>query len=148
LRRGSCPRSLPLSTPKHFRRKRLLLDARTICGPRLNLLLDTVPYPDFVTASTHVIDNLLTDLEDETRNVLLTLAPVWSTLEIGTIRSKPAAAAWAIDHLPPTHRPVIHEARAICLVEIDRDRWGDLQEINQTLRRSYGDENQCHNDSV
>ena len=42
----------------------------------------------------------MADLEGDVRNVLLTLARVWFTLETGTIASKDVAADWAITRLP------------------------------------------------
>ena len=43
--------------------------------------------------------------------MLLTLARIWSTAETGEIRSKDAAAGWALEHLPPEHQPVLERAR-------------------------------------
>lgn len=89
--------------------------SETIFGPAPYELLPSVPFQDFVRASTDELDNLLGDLDYDTRNVLLTLARIWSSLETGTIRSKPAAAAWAIEHLLPEYQPVMLRARAECL---------------------------------
>jgi streptomycin 3"-adenylyltransferase len=71
------------------------------------------------------VDALLDDLDDDTRNVVLTLARAWSTLETGEIRSKDAAAGWALERLPSEHRPVLEHARAIYLGEAD-ERWDRL----------------------
>lgn len=65
------------------------------------------------------------ELESDTRNVLLTLARVWTTLATSRIRSKDAAADWAIERLPAAHRPVLAHARAVYLRE-EEERWGDL----------------------
>jgi hypothetical protein len=50
-------------------------------------------------AMIHGLDRLATELEDDTRNVLITYARIWSTLETNAIRSKPAAADWIMNHL-------------------------------------------------
>ena len=54
--------------------------------------------------------------------MLLTLARCWLTLETGEIRSKDAAAAWAIDRLPGEFGAVLAHARAIYLGEAP-ERW-------------------------
>lgn len=104
----------------------IFLASETIYGPAAYHLLERVPYPDFVRASTDELDSLLADLEDDTRNVLLTLARIWSSLETSAIRSKPSAASWAMDHLPPEYQPVMERARAECLGENVRD-WDAVQ---------------------
>lgn len=57
--------------------------------------------------------------------MLLTLARIWSTAETGEIRSKDAAADWAIPHLPAVHRPV-HERARDCYRSGDYGTWDDL----------------------
>jgi streptomycin 3"-adenylyltransferase len=104
----------------------VLLASKTLYGPDPDQLLDDVPYHDFMIAATEEIDHLLTDLDGDTRNVLLTLARIWSTLETDAIRSKPSAAVWAIDRLPQEYQPVLQKARAICLGE-ENERWDDIK---------------------
>ncbi|MEU9835921.1 aminoglycoside adenylyltransferase family protein [Streptosporangium sp. NPDC048047] len=84
-------------------------------GPSPAELLDPVPHADLVRASVAGIPDLLADLDDDTRNVLLTLARVWTTLATGEIKTKDAAADWAMAHLPPEHRPVLEHARNLYL---------------------------------
>lgn len=103
----------------------VLLASKTVYGPEPGRVLDKVPYLDFITATTDELDNLLADLDTDTRNVLLTLARIWSTLETDAIRSKPSAAAWAIDRLPEEFQPVLQRARAICLGEENKG-WDDI----------------------
>lgn len=66
--------------------------------------------------------DLLAELDTDTRNVLLTLARIWTTLATGEIRSKDAAADWALARLPAGHRPVLAHARAVYLGDED-ERW-------------------------
>ncbi len=54
-----------------------------------------------------------------------TLARIWTTLATGVIRSKDAAADWALLRLPAEHRPVLEHARAIYLGDA-ADEWSDL----------------------
>ncbi|WP_458248611.1 aminoglycoside adenylyltransferase family protein [Streptomyces sp. MAI_2237] len=86
-----------------------------LTGPRPARVLDPVPRADLVRASLAGIPGLLDDLHDDTRNVLLTLARIWTTLATGEIKSKDAAADWALARLPPEHRAVLEHARYLYL---------------------------------
>ncbi|MFE7617159.1 aminoglycoside adenylyltransferase family protein [Streptomyces sp. NPDC057496] len=97
-----------------------------LTGPRPAEVLDPVPHADLVRASVAGVPALLAELEDDTRNVLLTLARVWTTLVTGGIESKDAAADWALARLPPEHRPVLEHARNLYLTSHYRDEtWSD-----------------------
>jgi streptomycin 3"-adenylyltransferase len=86
-----------------------------LTGPSAARILDPVPHSDVVRASVAGIPGLLDDLDGDTRNVLLTLTRIWTTLATGQIRSKDAAADWALAHLPPQHRPALEHARQLYL---------------------------------
>jgi streptomycin 3"-adenylyltransferase len=103
----------------------VLLANRPLLGPPPAEVLDAVPRSDYIRAIVGDTDTLLDDLDWDTRNVLLTLARIWSTVATDYIRSKDAAAAWALDHLPPEYQPVLARARAIYLGEED-ERWDEL----------------------
>jgi streptomycin 3"-adenylyltransferase len=62
---------------------------------------------------------------DDTRNGLLTLARIWTTLATGEIRPKDEAADWALARLPEEHRPVLAHARSAYLGEEPED-WRQL----------------------
>jgi streptomycin 3"-adenylyltransferase len=94
-------------------------------GPPPAELLDSVPVEDLRRAIVEGVPGLLEDLDSDTRNVILTFARIWSTLATNEIRSKDAAAHWAIAHLPEEHRPVIARARDLYLAGED-ERWDDL----------------------
>ncbi|MFI7015632.1 aminoglycoside adenylyltransferase family protein [Streptomyces sp. NPDC050164] len=94
-------------------------------GPPPADLLDPVPHEDLRRAIVAGVPELMEELDIDTRNVLLTLARIWTTLTTGSIRSKDAAAEWALDRLPAEHRPVLARARAVYLGE-EEERWDDL----------------------
>jgi streptomycin 3"-adenylyltransferase len=96
-----------------------------LAGPRAAEVFDPVPRDDLRQALRDVVEPLLDELEPDTRNVVLTLARIWSTLATGEIRPKDAAAAWALARLPEEHRAVLARARAVYLGE-EEERWGDL----------------------
>lgn len=108
----------------------VLLASETLFGQAPNVLLATVPYKDFITATVKELDNLMADLGPDTRNVLLTFARIWRTVETDTIASKPEAAAWVIDKLPTEYKSVMQRARAICLGE-EQENWDDLRNLVQ-----------------
>jgi streptomycin 3"-adenylyltransferase len=103
----------------------VLLKSQTLWGRESAQLLAPVPYPDFMKAMLHDLNRLATDLGHDTRNVLLTYARIWSTLETDTIRSKPAAADWVMDHLPKRYQPVMKRAKSICIGE-ENEHWDDI----------------------
>jgi predicted nucleotidyltransferase len=83
---------------------------RPLIGPPPEQVLDPVPEADLAAACVTGLPGLLDDLAGDTRNVVLTLARIWTTLATGEIRSKDAAAGWALARLPPEHRPGVREA--------------------------------------
>jgi len=105
-----------------------LLASKTLLGADPNQLLCKIPYNDFMMATAGALQNLMPELSSDTRNVLLTFARIWSTVETDAIRSKPAAADWAIDRLPKQYRPVMKRAKAICMGE-EKENWDDVREL-------------------
>lgn len=96
-------------------------------GPPPAQVFDRVPPEDLISAMVEGIDPLRENLESDTRNVLLTFARIWSTLETGVIRSKDAAADWALPRLPEELRLVLARARA-GYIGPDPERWDDLRD--------------------
>jgi predicted nucleotidyltransferase len=103
----------------------VLLGDRPLFGPRPAEVLDPVPREDLVRAVIAGVPKLLGDLDWDTRNVVLTLARIWTTVATGRITSKDAAADWALARLPDEHRAVLARARAIYLGD-EEERWEDL----------------------
>ncbi|MDN0194125.1 aminoglycoside adenylyltransferase family protein [Streptomyces sp. S.PNR 29] len=95
-------------------------------GPPPADLLDPVPPADLRRAIVAGVPQLMAELDSDTRNVLLTLARVWTTLVTGEIRSKDTAADWALRRLPAEHRPVLARARAVHLGD-EEEHWDDLR---------------------
>ncbi len=106
----------------------VLLASKTLLGADPDQLLCKVPYKDFMIATTDALHNLMSELNSDTRNVLLTFARIWSTVGTDAIRSKPAAADWAIDRLPEQYHPVMKRAKAICKGE-EKENWDDIREL-------------------
>ncbi|WP_199815644.1 aminoglycoside adenylyltransferase family protein [Streptomyces griseus] len=97
-----------------------------LAGPRPAQVLAPVPQADVVRASVAGIPGLLEDLDSDTRNVLLTFARIWTTLATGEIKSKDAAADWALAQLPPEHRAALEHARRLYLdCPYSEESWSD-----------------------
>ncbi|MEV5981816.1 aminoglycoside adenylyltransferase family protein [Streptomyces sp. NPDC052114] len=96
-----------------------------LVGPEPGRVLDPVPPRDVTRAMAAGVPELLAELDTDTRNVLLTLARIWTTLATGDIKSKDGAADWALARLPAEHRPVLARARAVYLGD-EQERWEDL----------------------
>jgi hypothetical protein len=104
----------------------VLLANTPLLGPPPAEIFDPVPHDDLVRATVGDIESLLGDLDSDTRNVILTLARIWSTVATGRIRSKDAAGDWALGRLPEEHRAVLARARAIYFGD-EEERWDDLR---------------------
>ena len=99
-----------------------------LLGPSPQTLLEPIPVSDVKRAIVEEIRPVLDDVETDTRNVLLTLARMWSTVATGEIRSKADAADWALARLPEERRSVLELARAAYLGEVD-DRAYDMDAV-------------------
>lgn len=106
----------------------ILLKSKTLWGVYPEQLLAHVPYHDFMKAMLNDVNRLATDLEHDTRNVLLTYARIWNTVETNTIRSKPAAADWVINRLPKSYQPVMQRAQSIC-IGTENEHWDDIKQL-------------------
>ncbi len=82
-------------------------------GPPAEELIDRIPAADLRQAMTDGIGALMGDLGDDTANVLLTLARIWSTLETGRFMAKDEAAEWAMDRLADEDRGALARARDV-----------------------------------
>lgn len=106
-----------------------LLADTTLLGPPPADLLEPVPHEDLLEATAGDLESIVAGLDDDdTRNVILTLARVWLTTATGEIASKDRAAEWALGRLPEEHRPVLARARAIYLGD-EEERWDDLEPL-------------------
>ena len=97
----------------------------TLTGSAARTTFDEVPPRDLATALVAGIPGLIDDIDWDTRNVVLTLARIWNSVVTGGLRSKDAAAEWALERLPPEHRPVLARAREGYLR--GNESWEDLR---------------------
>jgi predicted nucleotidyltransferase len=105
-----------------------------LAGPPPAQVLDWPPAEDLVRGAVEGLPQLIGDLDTDTRNVVLTLARIWTTVATGKILAKDEAADWVLNRLPPEHRGVLARARQAYLRGHDQERWGDPTPI-----RSFAD---------
>ena len=108
----------------------VLLKSYTLLGSKPEQLLAPVPYSDFIKAMLDDLERLSANLEHDTRNVLLTLARIWSTLETSEIRSKPDAADWVVERLHEIYQPVMNRAKSISISSgLEDEHWSDINAL-------------------
>lgn len=100
-------------------------------GPRLRDLVDPVPVSDLVRATRDGLPDLVASLEGDERNVVLTLARVWATVETGRILAKDEAADWALARLAPSARPPLAHARHLYLTSSYADECWPVGVLDQ-----------------
>lgn len=102
-------------------------------GPPPSSVLPTVPSEDVRAAIAGGVPDLLEEVDSDTRNALLTLARVWTTMATGAVMPKDAAAEWVLARLPAEHHQVMELARDGYL-GIAADNWDE--HAGQILRLS------------
>jgi predicted nucleotidyltransferase len=98
-----------------------------LIGPPPAKVFDPVPFPDVLDAIVVGVDHWVGNIDEDTRNGILALARIWSASATGSLHSKDAAAAWALDRLPDDYEAVLARARAIYLGG-EEDHWDDVRE--------------------
>jgi predicted nucleotidyltransferase len=99
---------------------------RPLFGPPPADVIGPIPWADVRRAMLDSIPDLLSYLDGDERNVVLTLVRIWTTLATGLFRSKDGAADWAMPLLPLEHRPVLARARWLYVQGIPTEDWGEL----------------------
>ncbi|NLV96009.1 MAG: DUF4111 domain-containing protein [Desulfovibrionales bacterium] len=104
-------------------------EAKPLFGPDANDLLPVVPRPDIHQAIAGASQALLEAEPGDERNVLLTLARMWRTLDMEDFVPKDVAAEWAAAQLPKEYASILLDARGAYLgLHVD-----DLQQHPQQV---------------
>lgn len=118
----------------------LLTQARqhSLCltGPPMPELFGPVPREDLAKALVATVTqwNEAPDWQGDERNVVLALARIWFSAATGAIAPKDVAACWALERLPPEHRPVLAYARAAYLQGADHTLSGRAEQVAAFMR--------------
>ena len=82
-----------------------------IKGEAVEKLIPPVSFAKIRRAIALSLPDLMQDLKGDERNVLLTLARMWFTLETEEVTAKDAAADWALPKVPEQLAPVLKMAK-------------------------------------
>jgi predicted nucleotidyltransferase len=111
-----------------------LVGDKPLFGPPPAEVFEPVPRRDYIDAVLRDTQTVDEHMEWDTRNVVLTLARIWSAVATSEVYAKDQAAAWALPRLPEEHRPVLEAARAVYRGEADEPAW-DLAEVRAYATR-------------
>jgi streptomycin 3"-adenylyltransferase len=95
--------------------------SRPLRGPEAADVIAAVQTGDLRAAMLRSVDGLLSDLESDTTNVLLTMARIWVTLETGDFVAKDEAAAWAAARIDDPARNALRHAADVYRGDADED---------------------------
>ncbi|MBO0993435.1 aminoglycoside nucleotidyltransferase ANT(9) [Bacillus sp. SD088] len=98
----------------------------SLFGPDASDILAPVPMTDIRRAIKESLPELIGGIKGDERNVILTLARMWLTMDVGEISPKDVAAEWAIPQLPKEHATLLDVARKAYRGECV-DKWGGLE---------------------
>lgn len=101
-------------------------------GEDIRKFLPAIPFSQIKQSMRDSLPDLLKNYSWDQRNVLLTLARMWYTLETESICTKDAAAAWAISRLPARLVPLMEMAGDAYLGNIHED-WNAAAETGSEL---------------
>lgn len=100
----------------------LLRGSRNLVGPPAPELLEPIPFADLRTAIAQSLPQWVETAGSDSRNVILALARMWTTLASGEIVPKDLAAARMQERAPLEQRATLDLARRAYLGEIEEDR--------------------------
>jgi streptomycin 3"-adenylyltransferase len=98
----------------------------TLYGPPPAQVFDPVPRADYHDAILKDIPPSDWFVQQDTRNLVLTLPRIWAGVASDGVHSKESAAAWALARLPAEHAPVLERAVTIYRGERE-DFWDDIR---------------------
>ncbi|AGC47107.1 aminoglycoside resistance protein [Myxococcus stipitatus DSM 14675] len=105
-------------------------------GPPPAEVFDPVPSADVERALAETVAQWTGEdtWRGEEKHILLALARIWMTRVQGGFFPKDVAAAWALERLPPAHRPALESARAAYVGEREVE-WSELaEEVGACIR--------------
>jgi predicted nucleotidyltransferase len=112
--------------------------ALTLAGPPPDRILPEIPAQTVRRAIGEARAGLLADLRGDERNVLLTLARMWCTLETGRIVPKDVAAEWAAARIGGPSAALLDQVRRAYLGQV-ADDWRKMGAEAAALARDLSD---------
>lgn len=93
----------------------------TLLGENARRLIPKIDFQSVKNAIFASLPNLIASIDGDERNVILTLARMWYTLETQSITTKDVAAAWATPKIPMSLAPLLHMAKEAYLGNVEDD---------------------------
>lgn len=109
---------------------------KLLYGESLNQYIEAVPYELLKRSIMDALPTLLSEVDGDERNVILTLCRMWLTVETGEIRTKDEAAEWAIRHMSKDAADIISKAEDEYLGMIDIS-WSDY-DVHEVIKQLQG----------
>ena len=106
--------------------------SKVLKGEAAETWIPDIPFEEIRKAIRSSLPGLLGNLKGDERNVLLTLARMWFTLETGEISAKDRAAEWACSKLPKDLSPLLEIAKEAYLGKLD-DHWENSEKETMLL---------------
>lgn len=103
----------------------LQLNNHLLFGENARTLLPPIPQADLFNSMQDELQPLISNITDDTTNVLLTLARIWNTLETNEIVSKSDAASFALSKLSKPYKHAMERTKSIYL-GLEADNWQDM----------------------
>ncbi len=91
-------------------------------GKKIDDLVPSIPFSEIQKAIKYSLPQLMNNLNGDERNVLLTLARMWFTLETGEISTKDIAAQWVLEKIPNQSSSILNMAKEAYLGNV-QDQW-------------------------
>ena len=101
--------------------------SKTLKGIDAEKLIPQIPFSEIPKAIQDSIPGLIHNFTGDERNVLLTLARMWYTLETGEISTKDSAAEWVLSKLPGDLAPLLQIAKDAYLGNVS-DHWDSTKD--------------------
>ncbi len=98
----------------------------TLRGMDAEKLIPSIPFTEIRKAMEDSLSGLIASIKGDERNVLLTLARMWFTLETGGICTKDIAAKWVCPKLPESLRSLMKMAGDAYCGKIS-DQWDNAE---------------------
>ncbi len=102
------------------------MHSRPLKGAQADMLIPLIPFSEVKKSIRASLDGLISGIKGDERNVLLTLARMWFTLETREICPKNIAAEWAVSKLSDCSATLMKLAGKAYLGEC-ADQWGNLE---------------------
>lgn len=115
--------------------RKLSLASIPLIGKVASEIFEPIPEHDFKQAlySTLSLWQSESDWQGDERNIILTIARIWYSIQTGQIVSKEEAATWLIERIPLIYKPLVIQAKQNYLATDPEAFTPDAKEMNEFI---------------